>query len=294
LLIAIIKIGAAEAAADTGAAKADLEPQPLRIVTIENAPFVTIDKESNKFRGYLIDMLAELRKLQTFSYNLTLVKDGKFGFELSDGQWNGLVGELVRGEADMALAPLTITKKRQNVIDFSLPYMQTGISMLHRRPAQAERIPFRTVLELVAAPGIEYGSLSDGSTYAFFQNSKYRLYQEMGLAMEQKREKLPKTILDAINMVRTNRSFVFLGEKSMLEYHEAAPPCNLMIVGETLNQIGYGLGFSKTVPDSTRDYFNHAILELNEKGILKMLKDTHWNDQYACKKPKLCICPKKT
>ncbi len=96
----------------------DVKPDPLRIVTVENAPFVMIDKETKKFNGYLIDFLEELQKIKTFSYNLTLVKDGKFGVEGADGKWNGMIGELIRGEADMALASLTITKKRQSVIDF--------------------------------------------------------------------------------------------------------------------------------------------------------------------------------
>lgn len=168
--------------------------------------------------------------------------------------------------------------------------MQTGISMLYRRPAAGERIPFRSVLDLVSLPNLEYGSLAESSTFEFFKNSKYRLYQEMGEALAQKRDRLPKSMLDAVNLVRTNRSFVFLGESAMQEYHEVAPPCNLMIVGETLNQIGYGLGFPKTLPEATRDHFNRAILELSEKGVLKMLKDNYWKNEYACTKPKLCIC----
>jgi len=36
-----------------------------------------------------------------------------------DGEWNGMVGELLRNEADMAIAPLTITFERESVVHFT-------------------------------------------------------------------------------------------------------------------------------------------------------------------------------
>jgi len=37
-------------------------------------------------------------------------------------------------EADMAIAPLTITSKREQVIDFSKPFMSLGISIMIKKP----------------------------------------------------------------------------------------------------------------------------------------------------------------
>jgi len=37
-------------------------------------------------------------------------------------------------EADMAIAPLTITSVRERVIDFSKPFMQLGISIMIKKP----------------------------------------------------------------------------------------------------------------------------------------------------------------
>lgn len=36
--------------------------------------------------------------------------------------------------ADLAVAPLTITYMREKVIDFTKPFMNTGISILYRKP----------------------------------------------------------------------------------------------------------------------------------------------------------------
>ena len=47
-----------------------------------------------------------------------------------------MVGELVRNEADMAIAPLTISAARERAIVFSMPFMNTGISIMIKKPKQ--------------------------------------------------------------------------------------------------------------------------------------------------------------
>ena len=52
-------------------------------------------------------------------------------FDISKGNWNGMVGELVRNEADMAVASLTISTQRERAVAFSLPFMNIGISIMY-------------------------------------------------------------------------------------------------------------------------------------------------------------------
>jgi ABC-type amino acid transport substrate-binding protein len=47
-----------------------------------------------------------------------------------------MIGELIRHEADLAIAPLTITSQRESVVDFSKPWMNLGISILISKPAK--------------------------------------------------------------------------------------------------------------------------------------------------------------
>lgn len=51
-----------------------------------------------------------------------------------NGSWNGVVGELIRHEADIAVAPLTITSQRERAIEFSTPFMDIGISIMIKKP----------------------------------------------------------------------------------------------------------------------------------------------------------------
>jgi ABC-type amino acid transport substrate-binding protein len=42
----------------------------------------------------------------------------------------GMIGEIVSRKADLAIAPLTISQKRMEVVDFSKPFMNLGISIM--------------------------------------------------------------------------------------------------------------------------------------------------------------------
>lgn len=47
------------------------------------------------------------------------MRDGQWGVEVG-GEWRGMVGEVVDGTADVAVAPLAITLERSAVAEFLL------------------------------------------------------------------------------------------------------------------------------------------------------------------------------
>lgn len=66
-----------------------------------------------------------------FEYDLYIVKDGKYGgIDAETGEWNGMIGDILRGDADMALATLTTTRERSKFVDFSFAYGEVGIGLL--------------------------------------------------------------------------------------------------------------------------------------------------------------------
>ncbi|MFH4984366.1 hypothetical protein AB6A40_011075 [Gnathostoma spinigerum] len=71
-----------------------------------------------------------------FTYTLFEVGDKHYGTVDENGLWNGLIGAVTSGFADIALAPLSVTAEREDVVDFTLPYYDlVGISVLMRKPA---------------------------------------------------------------------------------------------------------------------------------------------------------------
>ena len=81
--------------------------------------------------GLIIDILKLLSNNLGFAYDLEFVKGGRYGgMDEKTGQWNGFIAELLNGEADMALATLTINAQRSSVVDFSYPFAEVGIGIL--------------------------------------------------------------------------------------------------------------------------------------------------------------------
>ena len=61
------------------------------------------------------------------------VADSRYGMLENSGEWSGMVGEVMRGEADMAAADLTITAAREEVVDYAHPFMYLGLGILYTK-----------------------------------------------------------------------------------------------------------------------------------------------------------------
>ncbi|KFV14970.1 Glutamate receptor ionotropic, NMDA 2B, partial [Pterocles gutturalis] len=139
------------------------EDDHLSIVTLEEAPFVIVenvdplsgtcmrntvpcqkrivtenktDEEPDYMKkcckGFCIDILKKISKSVKFTYDLYLVTNGKHGKKIN-GTWNGMIGEVVTKRAYMAVGSLTINEERSEVVDFSVPFIETGISVMVSR-----------------------------------------------------------------------------------------------------------------------------------------------------------------
>ncbi|KAH8040801.1 hypothetical protein HPB51_012971 [Rhipicephalus microplus] len=92
--------------------------------------------EEDNLEGYCKDLIAKLMRAMGREYSIHLVKDNKYGTRDKSAQsgWNGMIGEILRKEADIAVAPLTITAERSRAVYFSEPFMKSGLAVLARRP----------------------------------------------------------------------------------------------------------------------------------------------------------------
>jgi len=81
--------------------------------------------------GLMVQLLYLFKNDLKFEYDLYIVKDGKYGgVDAATGEWNGMIGDILSGDADMALATLTTTRERSKFVDFSYPYGEVGIGLL--------------------------------------------------------------------------------------------------------------------------------------------------------------------
>ncbi|KAL2297935.1 hypothetical protein Nmel_016891 [Mimus melanotis] len=109
--------------------------------------------------GFCIDLLIRLAGVMNFTYEVHLVADGKFGTQervnnSNKKEWNGMMGELLSGQADMIVAPLTINNERAQYIEFSKPFKYQGLTILVKKEIPRSTLdsfmqPFQSTLWLL-------------------------------------------------------------------------------------------------------------------------------------------------
>ncbi|MDN5938664.1 MAG: ABC transporter substrate-binding protein/permease [Salinisphaera sp.] len=81
-------------------------------------PFEMLDAKTGGMVGFDMDILAAVAQRAGFDYKLETMS------------FRGIIPALQTGSADIAIAGITITKKREQVVDFSIPYYQSGLRIL--------------------------------------------------------------------------------------------------------------------------------------------------------------------
>ncbi|KFO21462.1 Glutamate [NMDA] receptor subunit zeta-1 [Fukomys damarensis] len=112
----------------------------LKIVTIHQEPFV-----------YVKPTLSDGTCKEEFTVNGDPVKKVN---NSNKKEWNGMMGELLSGQADMIVAPLTINNERAQYIEFSKPFKYQGLTILVKKEIPRSTLdsfmqPFQSTLWLL-------------------------------------------------------------------------------------------------------------------------------------------------
>ncbi|OTF78230.1 kainate-selective ionotropic glutamate receptor-like protein [Euroglyphus maynei] len=123
----------------------------LITVPPSSIPYVSLREDhenyvgNEKFYGFCVDLLQEIANVfrqdfqSDFKYNIQISQDGQYGRpDKETGEWNGMFGELIRHQADLAIADLTATYLRETAVDFTMPFMNLGIAILFKKPSVPE------------------------------------------------------------------------------------------------------------------------------------------------------------
>ncbi|KAJ8927384.1 hypothetical protein NQ314_020159 [Rhamnusium bicolor] len=93
---------------------------------------------NDRFEGFGIDLIQKLSEMEGFNYTFILREDKKNGAkDPVTGRWSGMIGDLLEHRADLAITDFTITSDREEAVDFTVPFMTLGISILFRKPFTA-------------------------------------------------------------------------------------------------------------------------------------------------------------
>ncbi|XP_022697678.1 glutamate receptor ionotropic, kainate 1-like isoform X3 [Varroa jacobsoni] len=122
-------------------------PMGLTIATQIKAspPFVMWRQQQNSAKserngdleGFCIDLLNELSRMLQLKFDIRLVNDSQHGSRDRQGNWNGLIKDILDMEADVALADLTVNVERARVVSFTTPFLPSQLELLYRPPSTA-------------------------------------------------------------------------------------------------------------------------------------------------------------
>uniref|UniRef100_A0A8D3AFE1 Glutamate receptor n=1 Tax=Scophthalmus maximus TaxID=52904 RepID=A0A8D3AFE1_SCOMX len=177
-----------------------LQNRTYVVTTILEAPYMMLKKNHEQFvgneryEGYCAELAAEIAKHVGFNYRLELVGDGKYGARDAETKlWNGMVGELVYGKADVAVAPLTITLVREQVIDFTKPFMSLGISIMIKKPTKSKPGVFSFLDPLAYEIWMCIVFAYIGVSVVLFLVSRFSPYEWQGDDSDDEDENLPSS-----------------------------------------------------------------------------------------------------
>ncbi len=96
--------------------------ETLRVVTDPSfVPFEMMDQETGEMIGFDMEIIREVADRAGFEIDLNTM------------DFNGILPALQTGNVDIAIAGITITEEREEIVDFSDPYYDSGLRILVRQ-----------------------------------------------------------------------------------------------------------------------------------------------------------------
>jgi len=211
-----------------------------------------------RFEGFLVDMLKELSTMLGFTFTIHENPDDAYGYMSDEGKWTGMIAEVMNGTADIALADMTITAQRAEAVDFTHPFLYTGLGVLGYKGAAP-----MSLQQLADDDSVKVGAFCCGSTAAGLRNSIDPLFQKIWAKMQEDPENvMTYSNKDGVDKVLANRGgYAFIMES--IDY-VVARNCHLTQVGKTFWPRGYGLALPLGSP--YREELNKGILRMQEGG----------------------------
>ncbi|XP_018784659.1 PREDICTED: glutamate receptor ionotropic, kainate 2 isoform X2 [Bactrocera latifrons] len=147
------------------------------LISVPNKPYASLVEShkklvgNNQYEGYSIDLIKELAAKLGFNY--TFIDGGSdYGsFNKTTNKTTGMMKEINEGllkRADLAITDLTITSEREEIIDFSIPFMNLGIAILYTQPQKSPANNFSFMDPFSRQVWIYLGLVYIGVSFCFF------------------------------------------------------------------------------------------------------------------------------
>lgn len=213
-------------------------------VKFDSRPFGFIDKDQ-KLKGFDVDLSREIAKR---------ILGDETAVEFQQVTSSNRIFSLTSGTVDLVAATMTITPKRQRIIDFSRPYYIAGQAIM-----VAKNSPIKHLKDLSGKQVIVVlGSTSEINIKQLVPDVKI-----LGF----------RTYTDAFNALKSGRGDALTTDDSII-YGLLSDNSNFKILNERLTQEPYGLGFKKGEDTKYfQDNVDMALQDIMNDGTLRKLQN---------------------
>ncbi|KAI2811080.1 hypothetical protein RDWZM_002109 [Blomia tropicalis] len=243
----------------------------IRGTTILNWPFVN-RLANGQYEGFCIDLLNDLAPLMGIAYTLKPVDDGQYGGWIShNGSINGMIGEVMRGDVDFAIGDITVLTTRARFVDFTLPFMEFGLSALVRKEFVSDgRI--RSFKDLSEQTELKYGVKKVGANLPLFHNSP--VVAKMYSFMDTHPSVFVSGEREGVEKVKREK-YAFIAESPFVEY-VVQRDCSLAAIDDRRKNFQFEYAIAVPLNSPLKNRFSKAIRQLKRNGRLQELKDKYW------------------
>ena len=200
-------------------------------------PFEYRDSETGDYVGFDIDLVA------------AIAEEAGFEYRTEPMAFDGLIPSIMADKIDMAAAGMTITEARQEEIDFSRPYYDSGLHLM-------VHIDNDDITAIEDLEGKVVATRSGTTSYNYLRD--HELVDNDHITPYE-------NIIEAYQELETGAAdAVFFDSPALLRYAATEGEGKVKIVGPLYEGQQYGFGFEKG--DELRDQVDEALETLIENG----------------------------
>ena len=212
-------------------------------IKYDTKPFGFIDKDQ-KLKGFDVDLAREIAKRILGDENAV---------EFQQVTSSNRIFALTSGTVDLVAATMTITNKRQRIIDFSRPYYIAGQAIMVKNDS-----PIKSLRDLANKKVIVVlGSTSEQNIKQFVPDVEI-----LGF----------RTYTDAFNALKSGRGDALTTDDSILIGFLSENP-DFKMLNDKLTKEPYGLGFKKDEKTkSFQDTVDFVLQQIMQDGTLRKIQ----------------------
>ncbi|KAK2166229.1 hypothetical protein LSH36_40g02015 [Paralvinella palmiformis] len=174
-----------------------------------------------------------------------------------------------------------VTEQRQQVVDFTEPFLEVKATVLVKRPPLGRRhVAINSAADLIGQSEYQVGTRESGMIARAFRKTNDTLYRKLWKRLRRKHQSsFTASNEEGISRARSGR-YAFILPSNIAEYIARKEPCDLITIDRFLLDAHFALALPKG--SGLVAQLNRALYLLEDDGFLDRLYHKWWVKKNDC------------